>query len=330
MKLFKKLSVLFTCLIVITSSACSTSQTSYKLFGGSYWLSDSTVGGVAPVYEKCTYAVEATGSTNNSISLYITESNFYTILETTDYNGTACYKFSTNLTIKGRYQYNDQTIEVNDYQRSECYFLGLTDKLTPLYSTKTVSSVTPTEGTTVTFTKIEYTSQCVYDREKDTISVTVTAGEANDKNYDYLAYERTFDGYTSYTFIDNECMLFFPRACKFEEGFSQSFYTLDVLAQKILPMNISVSTSQPTKEVSLSEYVVDGRPLATENNLIKFDVCYNALIQINSEFSGQALEYSYTTTDNDNRNRLITFKQQLPASLGSLSFKLKAINNVAA
>ncbi len=329
MKFFKNLSLIFICFIVLLSSGCGGQQKVYRLFSGAYWLADSTAGGIVPVYEKCTYSVSVVGSTNENLTLTLGESSFYTLLESTEYEGVNCYKFSTELLIKGSYVANEKTVEFDDFQRSECYFLGLSNNLTPLYSKKTVSSVTPIEmQDQIAFPTIAYSTEIVYDRGAGKANVKVTTLENLTQGYEYLAHEKTYEKYNANTFIDNECMLFLPRACQFEEGFSQRFYTLDALAQTVLPMYIGVSTTQAASEISLDAYVVDGKPLASANNLKKFPV-YNVLIQINSDFSGKALEYCYTTTENDNRNRLISFKQQLPIDLGNLKFTLKSIDTHA-
>lgn len=326
MKFLKKLTLIFVCAVMLFSTACTGQQKVYNLFGGSYWLDVATAGGVSPVYEKCTYSISVVGSANDNLSLKITEASFTTELTATEYNQTKCYKFSTELVLKGAYEGGNKSVEVNDYQKSECYFLGLNDKLVPLYSTKTVSSITPLDmQSEYAFPRIEYTTVSEYDKQTGIASVKVTTGENNSKDYDYMAHEKQYEKYNANTFIDNECMMFLPRACQLEENFVQTFYTIDVLGQRLIPMRIGVSTQQPTAEISLAEYVVDGKPLASENNLKKFPV-YNVLMQINSNFSGKALEFCYTTTENDNRNRLISFKQQLPVSLGDLKFTLKAIN----
>lgn len=324
MKIFKKCLLLFVCASLLFSTACTQTKT-YTLFSGSYWLKDHTVGDVTMVKETCTYSLSITGSENSNLYMFLDESSvFTTTLEDSIYNGTKCYKFSTSLVLKGHFLKGTEKTEFSDYQTSECYFLGMSEKFAPLYSSKIVATTTPfTSGDSFIFPRVEYTYETVYDNNSGNANVKVVCGENTTKGYEVQSYERTFEKFNGRTFIDSQLFLFFPRVCKFEEGFTQTFYTLDVLAQTIHPMRIGVNASAPTSEITLDNYHVNGasKPNAKKNT-------YNVLIQINSNFSGSALEFNYNATAGyDNLNSLIRYAQQLPLNLGKLTYTLKNISS---
>lgn len=325
MKILNKLFLTLLCASVVFSTACTSTKT-YHLFSGSYWLSSHEVGTVATVSETCTYSLSVTGATSANLKMFVDESSVFTTkLESTTYNEVHCYKFSTNLTLNGYFLNGEQKTEFSDSQTSECYFLGMNDKFAPLYSIKTLSSTTPFTGeeSGYVFARVEYTYETTYDREKGTASVKVTSGENTTKGYEVDEHERTYEKINAGTFIDSQLFLFFPRACKFEEGFVQSFNTLDVLSQKVHSMRIGVSGTAPTSEITVAGFRLNGKTHPNE----KFNT-YNVLIQINGNFSGAALEFCFDATNTSyNRNNLVSYAQQLPLNLGKLTYTLKSVHS---
>lgn len=328
MKFFRKTLLFLTCACLIFCYACAPTKT-YNLFSGSYWLKTHEVGQIAPVNETCTYTLSVVGSRASNIYMKLDESSIFTTkLENSTYNGVACYKFSTNLSLKGSYVRGTEETPFNDTQTSECYFLGTNSKFAPLFSTKSVSTTTPfSRESGYVFATIEYKYDVTYNMEKGEATAKVVCGENTTKGYEVEEYERTFEKINATAFIDNQMLLFFPRACKFESGFYQTFNTLDVLAQTVHRMRISVNSTAPTSEISLADFSVNGRPLATSEKLRKFNT-YNVLIQINSNFSGAALEFNYDATDtSDNLNTLVKYAQELPLNLGKLTYTIKSISS---
>ena len=100
--------------LTLFSSAClgGGESVSYEIFQGSHWLKSAEATGVEQVNEICTYNVvfEANLPKDENahfLTANLTEGSLVTTLTKDSYEGTACYKFTTALVVKGSYFYND-------------------------------------------------------------------------------------------------------------------------------------------------------------------------------------------------------------------------------
>lgn len=336
-KLFRTAFTGLTALTCVFAAACSSpfscggEQKTYYLFTNEKWLANGT-------YEVCTYGIEYKKPEADKdgkeadlpVRIEISpESSLVTKLSWDNYKGTPCFKFETTLTIIGSYQTGGESdkkvAEFSDETTSVCYFLK--DKLSPVYSEKTVKNTTPySTSTGYNFVKTHYEYSCAYDSSSAKATVTVNdlgKENENDLYYEVENGERTYENYNN-NFIENELMLLFPRTCALEEGYYQSFKTLDVLSAKIHDMRIAVSTSAPSlKYIAPKGYNVDG----VENTGKEINA-HNVNITINSTFSGSELKFGVASAETENY-RLLTFKTDYAYNLGSLNYSLKSVKTKA-
>lgn len=307
--------------------SCGGEQKTYNLFDNEKWLGTG-------IYEVCTYGIEykkPDSSEGEEKTLPVTveispESYLKTTLSWSYDRETPCYKFETELKVKGTYSSGSESEKrvcaFDDLTTSTCYFLK--DKLAPIYSEKTVKNTTPYSSSDgYTFAKTHYTYTCSYDKAANKATVTVKdLGKENEEDVYYKVEDssRDYENYNN-NFIDNELLLLFPRTCALEEGYYQSFKTLDVLSAKIHDMRIAVSTNAPSfKFITPSDYTVNGETHAGET----FNA-HNVTLTINSTFSGSGLSLGYQSAEKDNY-RLLTLKTEYAYGLGSLNYSLKTVN----
>lgn len=322
MKLFKRLLALcVTACVCFTASCMGGNTKTYQMFASSYWL-PSSGSDVGDVEEICVYNIsfkEATPENEGDLVLKSDLSGtLTTTLSTTTYNGVKCYKFMCEAQFTGSYFYGDQTAKADSSTTSTSYFLGLSNKLAPLYSTKEVKNVIPANGEKMQFPVFHYKTETVYDRNANSATVTVAKGEECDQSLNIQEGSRTYEKLTkSGTIIDNECLLFAPRAADLEEGFYAYFATIDALSQKVHKMVLSVDSSTPSSELSLN-YTINGVPQTPKLN------CYNANIAISDTFSGSAIKLCYSDSV-ALRKRLIKMETSYAYSLGSLVYTLTSV-----
>ncbi|MBR4420865.1 MAG: hypothetical protein IKT32_08285, partial [Clostridia bacterium] len=303
---------------------------SYEIFQGSHWLKSAEATGVEQVNETCTYAVvfEANVPEDKNahfLTATLTEGSLVTTLTKDAYEGTACYKFTTSLVVKGTYFYNDMQATIDDEITSEAYFLGINNKLVPLYSTKYNRTTVPVISSLISnpkFGTMEYQTTTVYNLEDKTATVTVTALDASSEGFKVNNSTKTYSNVTSNVFFDNETLLFAPRAAGLsDKGFSSSFYTIDAVSQKVLNIKMTVSSSNPTSEIEFAKNGVEGGAVLDGITIQKLPV-YNLQLAINDTFSGSALELFFATDTKNHYRRLVQYKQQLAYSAGTFVFTL--------
>ncbi len=316
--------VLATCSAVFCAS-CSEQKT-YSLFGDAKWLNES-------VNETCVYGIEYQKPEDDESSLSVVinpESTLTTKLTHTSYEGTPCYLFETAISIKGTYSYNlggenELSIEIEDETTSKCYFLK--DKLSPIYSEKIIKNTSPYSlSSGYSFLKTHYSVTNVYDKANAKLTCTIKnlCDDENDDKENGIYYyklknsERVYDNYDK-NYIDNELMLLLARTCALEEGYYQTFTSLDATAEKINTLKLSVNSSAPTFEYAPPVgYEKDGVTIGGKLN------AYSTIIAINSTFSGSSLYYGYCADAAENK-RLLTIKTEYAYSAGSLYYYLKSV-----
>ncbi len=310
----------------------SSSSGSYTVLSGQYWLSEAYSSSVGQVDETCEYSIKFS-SEEGGVQAELTQGVLTTHLKT-DGN---YYRFTTESKIQGKFIYEGAEYAIDDHTRSECVFYGMDNKLFPVSSSKEVLSTTPMQyDRNFAFYRMSYTVSSVYDLQKASATVTVNNVELpsddeykqNNKYYNFENSVSTYENLTAQNFFDNELLMFFPRACKFEQGFSVYFSTIDANAKKIQQMTLSVDSSAPTREISLTDYSYNGIS-ASEQSPKNFQ-CFNLSMSIRSQFSGSAIKlcYSGNEQNNENRHRLVEMKTDLPYSAGSYTYTLKSVRSI--
>lgn len=320
----------FACILAalcVLGGCTSSSSGSYTVLSGQYWLGEAYSNSVGQVDETCEYAITFS-SEEDGVQAELSYGVLTTRLKTDgDY-----YMFTTESKIQGKFIYEGEEHAIDDYTRSQCVFYGPDNKLFPVSSSKEILSTTPMQyDGKFDFYRMAYTVHSLYDLQTASATVTVSNTELpaddeyklNNKYYNFENSLTTYENLTSQNFFDNELLMFFPRACKFEEGFSVYFSTIDANAKKIQQMTLSVDSSAPTKEISLTDYKYNG----ISSNKKNFQ-CFNVSMSIRSQFSGSAIKlcYSGNEQNNENRHRLVEMKTDLPYSAGTYTYTLKSVN----
>ena len=332
MKIFKATIVAILALTTLFSTACFGSQSTAvntNLVAKSNWLQNPDASSVGEVYERNVYDVAFQSTIpEDSTKAYLTadlSGSLITVLEKSSYNGEACYKFSTELKVEGKYSYDSKNADVNDVVTSEAYFLGLSDKLAPLYSKKSLHSTVPAVSDAIidgaVFGTMEYTVETTYNRESKEAHVVVTCGENASDNFKVNNSDEIIKDYSSSgTFFDNECFMFIPRAADLNEknGFSAYFNTISTLENKMQKMYLSLNSSNPTSTIEIADFVTDAGTIANK----KFTV-FNVTLSISNTFSGSAIELFYSTEPNSYRT-LVRMSTQTAYSSGKLVYTLKS------
>jgi hypothetical protein len=325
MKILKKLSALFICFALLFSSACSTGETVVSnMFASQYWLSNTETD-VGEINETSVYTVsfvEAEADDGKTQLKSTLSGTLTTNIQTATYENQKCYKFTTNLTASGTYTYGDQTVEINDSITSTVYFLGISAKFFPLYSEKSVNVTSPIKNSSVEFIPVAYSVTTKYDKSANSATVKVVSNLPEDAKYKIADSERVYEKITKGApYLDNESLIFIPRASDLKEGFSASFRTIDALSQKVHNMNLAVSSTSATVEIKLDSYTVDGVPVNPTFN------CYSANISISGTFSGTAIKAYYSADAKTHGKRLVKMENELAYSLGKIVYTLQSVTN---
>lgn len=333
MKLLKKCTLIVLAAVCAIACACTGNSVSYTLFGGSFWLNSTEIVDVGTVNETCVYDITLTPAEKAPFTVEYDEGTALTTkLTNHSENGENYYKFTVEMVVKGKYKFNDTEVPINDNIVSECIFSGLNKQFYPLRSSKTVTSTSVNYyESSLSFTFFSYKQSVEYGDNKATVKIEPYSELPEElktealKNLVYesktVASENTYDKLGS-PFIDNEIMLFFPRAAELTAGFSARYNTLDVLAKTVRKMSVSVSSEKSDSEIKISNYSFNGTAVKE-----KSIVCSNTTIGISDSFSGssQNLYFAKADAKNENKRRLVQMETQLPYLAGKMVYTLRSV-----
>ena len=326
MKIFKKLSAIFICFALLFSSACNTSEPIVSnMFASQYWLTNTETD-IGEINETSVYTisfVESEAEEGETQLKSTLSGTLTTNIQNTTYENQKCYKFTTSLSTSGTYTYGDKSVDFNDTITSTVYFLGISAKFFPLYSEKSVNTLSPTKVSNFEFVTLSYKVSTTYNKEENSALVKVVSTAPEDASYKVTEGERTYNKLTKNSaFLDNESLIFIPRASDLLAGFSSSFNTIDALSQRVHSMNLAVSSSAPTSEITLKGgYSIDGQPVNPTFT------CYNATISIADTFSGSPLKLYYSSDAKTHGKRLVKMESDLAYSLGKIVYELKSVTH---
>ncbi len=326
----KKIVTLITTLILVFCLfGCSKVKTS--LFTASNFLDTPSNHSISSVNETLTYKVSYKQAENENtlvISIDSEKSTYTTVLTNTTYNEKACYLLETSLNIVGEIDNAGQKTALNDNITTKCYFLGVENALSPLYSERTVKSnsivrTSAVNATTHTYEVgfYDYNVKTVYENNTAKVSLTVNEKPASDDNF--VSYENhefsNIDNKIAY--VDNELLLFAPRAMTLTNATSKSFYTIDAVSVKNHKMALSSIASEPTKTIAPDNYF---------NGIEKvLDVlCYGVAFSIDSNASGSSIVAYYADANNKNeRARMIMAETSASYGLGTYTYSIIQAKN---
>ncbi len=325
----KKIYTILICIcLAFALSGCNKSATT-SIFGASYFLANSSNHGIGTIDETNVYSISYAQSENAKTLVINVDSNassYTTHLTNVIFNETPCYLLETTQIIKGSISYNEETTPIDDIITTKCYFLGVNKNLKPLYSERLVKSksifrtAVERDGTEVF---------AIYDYEyKLTTTYTnynsVSTIEINKKPEEDQVFEATdsliFDNLNqSSTYIDNELMLFAPRAMGLSSYVNKSFSTLDVVSKTVHSMKLSSHSTESTKQIELSSYFRNNEKIASAIST------FGVVFEINAETKGSGITCYYADFNNS-QNRACLIKATTTASynLGTYTYEIKS------
>ncbi len=326
----KKIVTLLTTLVLIFSLfGCS--KVKVSLFTASNFLDTPSNHSISSVNETLTYAVSYKQAENENtlvISLDSDKSTYTTVLTNTTYNETACYLLETSLNMVGEIDNAGQKTALNDTITTKCYFLGVENALRPLYSERTVKSnsivrTSAVNATTHTYevNYYDYDIKTTYQDNNAKVSLTVNQKPDSDENF--VSYENhefsNVDNGSAY--VDNELLLFAPRAMTLTNATSKSFYTIDAVSVKNHKMALTSITEEPTKTITPSNYF-NGIEKVLEV------LCYGVTFKINSNASGSSIVAYYADANNKSeRARMIMAETSASYGLGTYTYSIIQAQN---
>ena len=318
----KILSIILTIVAIFALTACQKADAS--IFNGSYWLSNPSDFGISSISETNVYAVTFTQSDENAkIKINLSDSSSYTtVLTNTTYDGKECYLLETELKMLGSIDNDGEITAIDDSISAKCYFYGLDEGLTPLYSERTVNahSIVHSDSENYNVNKYNYTVKSTYSGTSCSADLDVTEKPESDESFVSSTFEYT--GLTYGKYVDNELLLFAPRAMALNSATSKTFTTVDAVAKSKREMIISSVADQPTKNIELSNYLRNKEKIPSV-------LCYGIKIAINAKYSGSPITAYYANTaTKSERASMIEAKTEAAYGLGYYTYTItKATTN---
>ena len=312
MKKFIKYSTLIV-LIVLTLAftACSNAPLSVN---GHYWFKEpaSFPIGFEEVLTYDVSFVHKTQSNSNEVKkegyeILVEDGKLITTLKTEQDASNKKYVYKTEFYLKASFVTpNNEPYSFEDSFVAESKF---TSDFKPISTTKVYKS---------TLSNYNYEYQITYGGKNAEVSLIEYAKTEYETPVNY-----TINNYLDGAFIDNDAILFLPRAFNIDSSFNVQFSTIDVLSRKLQPMAYQAYLSDENK-IDVKNLP---NPLATEGELIE---CNHITLRINDTFAGSPIECYYATKHTPYRHRLIelytTFNFDVFGKLGYLKYQLVNVN----
>jgi len=300
-------------LLSLTACSCGSCKSTPLTPEASYFLTNYKESGVVEnLKEVATYSVTFTNNgkqASNGIKATCTSGTYITdfssvkisdagTLENAEYNAEDyCYKFFTNLTFNGTYEYKSQTKSFADEITATVWFLGEKDNFKPIKMQKVVKCTTPyanykTNGeVSIEFLDFDFDFCIDYSTNNAIIDYTDTSADQN-----FGKQDTTINNYFSNTFFESELMLLYPRAFKLNSSFSTNRQTITVdgktsLNMKVAGYNDSYSGVDMGTE-NEKPLKINGKNLTVKIDVVQFNNTGN--------YQGQPTSIYFTSVDDTN------------------------------
>lgn len=327
MKKFLSLSALAVC-AVITLSACSAAVPSP--FTRSGYLNDHTSKIVSPVTETAEYAVSYVKNANVDIGVEFTLDDGASYLKTDlsvvkgdgvkGESGKDYYLFRTETKIVGTYVIDGTSTPCTSEVSSAVYFGGLSDDLRPVYSERNVLSTTPknVDGKYILET-YKFAVSTVYG--DGAAKVTVTPEKVADEEYS-VSGEYTIEKVFEKNYIDNELLLFAPRAMSLSSSLSTTFSSIDALARSLDELRLVYAKDDVIKFKSCESKRIYAGSVEEARTSVKV---VSLTLSKNSTYAGAAQTLSFAAADDQNEySRLIKLSYPAAYSTGTFDFIIRS------
>jgi hypothetical protein len=316
-KLFNLLLILTMVVILFTGCSATVVPTSIK----ANWYLDTSQENIVYIDETIIYNVtyDATSATNTELLLNDFVGTYEMHLTTSD--DLENYILTTKLLTSGKYNAGETQTEFSDSIETETYFKSVQNKLKPISSTKKYKGHSPLADNTIEYYEYEYKTEY----EGSTATVTMLSHSDNIINKDEVKTYPKID--KSYTYFDNDQLLFAIRSLALTKGYSATIATVVPLDEQLVTLNVKVTDEEPyvTYNLKTDLNVTENGELLTDNKIIS---TIKTQISLNATMSGstRTCYYAVNNTDYANyRSRLIKMEEPLPYNLGKFVYTINSV-----
>ena len=286
------------------------------------WLPDNTL--ETSFYERSTYKATPYSTTNaDGLTFELTEGNFEQTVEGKRDNISSplisngavlprdVYKYTTKLTLKGKYTYQGQEHTINDNSiETEVFFAISTEGFKPLTSTQKIKSTTPVKNYNTKnyeFIAYEYTVNKYYNADASMVRVQTTPAAGNttikEETKEFNSINKNNSPY------DNAQLYFIARAMQ-----DQLNTVNTIIENGVLPTSINLSTGK------------ENLTLLNEQNAKEYGVT-NVTLTVATNGIGKGPARSLTLLSTETFKHFIyRIREVMPYSLGSITFTLGSIS----
>ena len=269
----KLLAIISVLALTFALAACSAAVKSP--FSRAGFLSSPSEKSVVAVSERCDYSVRYVPNQSSKINATYTldEENSYLTTALSAYTsdgsvgkaGDRYYLFETHTYLKGEYDLGGTLAPAENDVTTKVYLTALGDGFTPVFSTRTVKADSLEDTAAgLAVKRYDFTVKTVYDKAAGSATVSLDADfDSGEANYSLLKNGETSATYTlskiNFTdYIDNEAILFAPRAMAISSSTSVSFNSIDALSKSLNQLRLAYSA------VGKKEFYVPGQTDETE------------------------------------------------------------------
>lgn len=245
----KFICLLLALLTTIAFAGCSCSGGSSNVEPeGSFWLNQPLVLTVPTEFsESAEYLVTVTKSEASKITPNLSGTYSYSFDSRLDGSGASFYQLDSHFTLKGTYTYKDTVYPVDDEIHSTIIFNGVDQKLKPIRSIKLIETTSPVVDGKGETTFENYNFQYVVDYTKNSgKDAVVSYTDLSESQNSPFPDTKTFGGYFSSSFCDNELLTIYPRMFKRDDDFSLSLKVLNPANQAKETININTRAFEAT------------------------------------------------------------------------------------
>lgn len=323
----KKFIALIFCLVTLSLTLTACGSTSFD-FDGQYWKTQPAAGEEAT--ETLTYALEVNNTTlsdsnvlQGEAKLVLDESSYYkTVFDyLADKN---LYYFKTELCVKGDYVKGDDKYPVDDKTVTETWFKTFRDELAPVKTVKTVENNTVYLGSGYKYPTISFAYDYTvgYDGGNATVNFNVVKDEYGALNG--LSGETKYKNVDKKPYVDNELLLFVPRAYNLSKGLTKTVNSVDVVGKSLRSLNLSASANGAKNVTLATGYIENGNAESGKTEIPSMKLS----IEINDTFSGRPIE-AYFASATEEKHRPTLIYTALNANIGYLTYRLKSVEYAA-
>ena len=333
----KLLAIISVLALTFALAACSAAVKSP--FSRAGFLSSPSEKSVVAVSERCDYSVRYVPNQSSKINATYTldEENSYLTTALSAYTsdgsvgkaGDRYYLFETHTYLKGEYDLGGTLAPAENDVTTKVYLTALGDGFTPVFSTRTVKADSLEDAAAgLAVKRYDFTVKTVYDKAAGSATVSLDADfDSGEANYSLLkdgetsaTYTLSKVGFTDY--IDNEALLFAPRAMTLSSLTSVSFNSIDALSKSLNQLRLAYSATGK-KEFADNGYIRTNDDYGFSESVVSVSTITLSL-SVNSTYAGSPQTLTFAdSTEAHEYMRLIALSVPATYNTGTFEFTIK-------